>query len=182
MDNPLLFEQNAKMIKVQNKLYHNEREQEKPSFDRSAPARIHSLAHAIRFFEDRMAGKVRKVKDINLDGSRIGRLYLHELLHEKMLLLFKRDPYFMFSKHFPEASPRGYGVMNNRKLTHWCAMQVILLTVMFKDGRCYKADAMEFYLFYEEYGTEVVHVDNRDSRGERMIEIAAPLGLFEAVY
>jgi len=167
---------------MQNRLFHDEVEQVRPSFDRSAPARIHSLVHAIRFFEHKMAGKVRVIKDINLDGSRIGRLYLNEIIGRKMLFLFKREPYFMFGKHFPESPVQGYGVMNNRKLTHWCAMQDILLTVMFKDGRCYKADAMEFYLFYEEYGTEVVHVDNRDSRGERMIEIAAPLGLFEAVY
>lgn len=147
-----------------------------------SPARIHSLAHAIRFFEHKMAGKVRKVKDINLDGSRIGRLYLNEVTGRKMLLLFKRDPYFMFSKHFPESPMKGYGVMNNRKITHWCATQDILITVMFKDGTCYMADGMEFFLFYEEYGTEVMHVNKRNSRGERMIEIAAPLAMFKAVY
>ena len=167
---------------MQNKLFHNEVDQVKPSFDKSAPARIHSLEHAIRFFEHKMAGKVRKIKDIKLDGSRIGRLYLNEIHGDKMLLLFKRDPYFMFSKHFPESPMRGYGVMNNRKLTHWCATQDILITVMFKDGRCYKPDALEFYLFYEEYGTDVMHVDKRDSKGERMTEIAAPLAIFEAVY
>ena len=79
----------------------------------------------------------------------------------------------MFSKHFPEVEEKGYGVMNNKKITHWCAIQDIQIAVMFKDGRCYKIDGMEFYLFYEEYGTDVMACPG---------EIAAPLALFEAVY
>lgn len=158
---------------MQNKLFPNEMEQTKPSFDKTAPARIHGLEHALMFFEDRMRGKVRRVKDVNLEGSRIGRLYFHEVSLERLLLLFKREPYFMFSKHFPGSPVRGYGVINNKKLTHWCASQGIRLAVMFKDGRCYMADAMEFYLFYEKYGTDVRHCPG---------EIAAPLAIFEAVY
>jgi hypothetical protein len=92
---------------------------------------------------------------------------------ERLLLVFKREPYFMFSKHFPESPLKGYGVVNNKKITHWCASQGILLAVMFKDGGCYMADAMEFYLFYEKYGTDVSACPG---------EIAAPLAMFEAVY
>jgi len=135
------------------------------------PRKVRSLAHAIQVFEYKKYGKVKILQDVNWEGARIGRLYRDLIREEKILLLFKREYYYSFSKHFPDIDEedKGYGVINNLKITHWAALQDATIAVMFADGKCYGIDAMEFYLFYEKYGTDVLACPG---------EIAAPLSRF----
>lgn len=135
--------------------------------------KIRSLAQAIRVFESKMFGKVKIIQDVIFEGARIGRYYKNELTGEKILLVFKREFYYMFSRHFPDVPEKGYGVMNNVKLTHWAALQDAKIAAMFQDGRCYKIDAMEFYRYYEKHGTDVMAVYG---------EIASPLSKWEPVF
>jgi len=161
---------------MQQRLFGNEpiaENESRMSMPKERPIKIRSLAQAIQVFEHKMGGKVRVIKDINFEGARIGRYYKDELKDEKILLVFKRQYYFMFSKHFPDVPEKGYGVMNNLKLTHWAALQDAKIAAMFQDGNCYKIDAMEFYLYYEKYGTDVMAVPG---------EIATPLTLWKPVW
>jgi len=136
---------------------------------RNAPIKVRSLAQAIQIFETKMGPRVKILQDVSFEGARIGRYYIDERSNEKILLVFKRQYYFMFSKHFPDVKEKGYGVMNNLKLTHWAALQNAKIAAMFEDGNCYKIDAMEFYLYYEKHGTDVMAVPG---------EIATPLSLW----
>ena len=140
---------------------------------KNAPSKVRSLVHAIRVFEYKMGGKVKNLQDINFEGARIGRLYMDLRDNAKILLVFKREYYYHFSRHFPDVSEKGYGVINNLKLVHWAALQDAKLAAMFSDGNCYYIDAMEFYLFYEKYGTDVMSCPG---------EIAAPLSMFKNMF
>ena len=140
---------------------------------RVAPIKVRSLAQAIRIFETKLYGKVKILQDVIFEGARIGRYYKNELTGEKILLVFKREYYFMFSRHFPDVPEKGYGVMNSVKLTHWAALQDAKIAAMFQDGRCFKIDGLEFYRYYEKYGTDVMAVPG---------EIASPLSLWESAF
>ena len=163
--------QHRLLQKMQQRLFGNGSIAEKASrmTHRNRTIRVRSLAQAIRIFETKNT-RVKVLKDINFEGARIGRYYRDEFTGEKLLLVFKRQYYFMFSKHFPDVKEKGYGVMNNLKLTHWAALQGAKIAAMFEDGNCYKIDGLEFYLYYEKHGTDVMAVPG---------EIASPLCLWE---
>ena len=113
---------------------------------------IRSLQDALILFQEKLS--VRKQRDINLKGKRVGALFVKEGTNEKFLVLYKREKYLYFGKHFPKVPDGGQAIISNYKLVYWCAMEDIKLVTIFPDGRAYWCDAMEFYRFYEMWQTE----------------------------
>lgn len=113
---------------------------------------VWSLVHAFKVFHSHVAGS-RKVRDVKLTGARVGGLFTVPG-GTKYLVLYKRDRYRFFSRHFPNVPERGHGVIANIKLVHWCAIEGIRIASVFPDGTCYWIGGRSFWDYYEKYGTE----------------------------
>ena len=135
--------------------------QVKPRF----PQNIRDLQAAMEVFTH--SKKVTKGDDVILDGARVGVVY-RDQLGQKYLLLFKREAYFMFSRHF-NVPEKGHGIPCNMKLVHWCYMNDVLITVIMGNGYCYTITGKQFWDYYEKYNTELPHAPG---------EIAAPFSFF----
>ena len=113
---------------------------------------VWSLAHALERFRLQVKSATKE-RNIKLGGSRVGAVFA--VPEGKVLVLYKREKYRFFSRHFPNAPGKGEGIIANMKLVHWAAMEGIKIATIFPDGSCYSLDSMEFWRFYEKYGTEV---------------------------
>jgi len=113
---------------------------------------VRTLGDALEEFK-RQVPSALKMRDVILKGARVGAIF--EVTGGKMLVLYKREKYRFFSRHFPNAPGDGPGIIANMKLVHWAAMEGIRIATVFPDASCYWMDAMEFWKFYEKYGTEV---------------------------
>lgn len=114
---------------------------------------IYNLAHALKVFHAQVPGS-RKLRDIKLAGARVGATFaIPGRLN--YLVLYKRERYRFFSRHFPKVPEKGHGIIANMKLVHWAAMEGMRIATIFPDGSCYWINAMEFWNYYEEYGTEL---------------------------
>jgi len=114
---------------------------------------VWNLANAFDVFRAHVAGS-RKVEDVKLAGARVGGVFVAPA-GVKYLVLYKRDRYRFFSRHFPNAPGNGPGIIANMKMVHWATLEGITIATIFPDGSCFTIDAMEFWKFYEEYGTEL---------------------------
>lgn len=135
-------------------------------------SRVYTLREAIKRFRSRKHG-VHKVTDVNFEGARIGAIFIEEALGEQYFVMFKRDFYKRFSDHFPKVPKKGYGVLTAKKIVSWAADEGVNIAAVFPSGRCYVIDAMDFWLFYEEYQTDCPHIEG---------EIAAPLEMFKRLF
>lgn len=113
---------------------------------------VHTLAEALALFEDKM--DVRRVQDVILAGARVGVVYVVEGENTKYLVLYKRERYLYFSKHFPQVPEKGHAIIANVKLVHWAAMQNMSIVTVFPDGSIYSVKGKEFWDFYEKWGCE----------------------------
>lgn len=117
---------------------------------------INSLQEALRRFMIKM--DVTKEQDIKFEGMRIGTVYYYPLLGIKYLVVFKREYYYHFSKHFPKAPDAGYAVVCNVKLLYWCQEQDIRIAAVFPDAKCYYCEPLDFVRYYETWNTDVPHL------------------------
>ena len=134
------------------------------------PQNVKNLQEALQIFA--MRTQVRKKDDVILDGARIGATYVNRR-GEKQLLLFKREPYFMFGRHFPDVPEQGHGIPCNIKLVHWCYMNDATIMVLMGNGYCYSISGKKFWEYYEKYDTELPHAPG---------EIAAPFCFFDRIF
>lgn len=116
-----------------------------------------------------------KVNDVKLEGDRIGAVFERPQTEERYLVLFKREFYYRFSNHFPKlpSENKGYGMLANIKLVHWCALEGIKMAAIMPDGKCYVIDGLEFWRFYEKYKTDSPHIKE---------EIASPLNMWSRLF
>lgn len=114
---------------------------------------VWNLSHAFDVFRAHVAGS-RKINDVTLTGARVGGIFAAPA-GVKYLVLYKRARYRFFSRHFPSVPERGHGVIANMKLVHWSALEGIRIATVFPDGSCYWIKAMDFWKYYEKYGTEL---------------------------
>ncbi|MCK4265681.1 MAG: hypothetical protein KAX31_00245 [Thermoplasmata archaeon] len=114
---------------------------------------VWNLSHAFDVFRAHVAGS-RKVNDVTLAGARVGGVFVGHA-GMKYLVLFKRERYRFFSRHFPNVPEKGHGIIANMKLVHWSAMEGMRIATVFPDGSCYWILAMNFWEYYEKYGTEL---------------------------
>lgn len=137
------------------------------------PPEVNCLSDALQLFQRRMP--VRKREDVKLSRARIGATYVHEGTGKIYLVMFKREPYLKFGRHFPNLpeGERGEGVLCNLKLVAWAAGEGIVLVVIFSDARAYDIPALEFWDYYEANGTDVKHAPG---------EIAIPRAKFRRLF
>ncbi len=121
------------------------------------PPEVHCLSDALQLFQNRMP--VKKREDVKLSRARIGATYVHDGTGVVYLVMFKREPYLKFGRHFPDLpeEERGEGILCNLKLVAWAAGEGITLVVIFPDARAYDIPALEFWDYYEKNGTDVAH-------------------------
>ena len=127
---------------------------------------IRDLQDAIEWFLHNK--NMTRQRPMILHGARVGVLYKDKRTDRKWLLLFKREAYFMFGRHFPSA-PQGHGIPCNMKIVHWCYVNDVTIAVIMGNGYCYSISGKKFWEFYEEYQTEIPHAPG---------EIAAPFSFF----
>jgi len=113
---------------------------------------VRSLAEALIHFEKNL--NVRKTQDVILSGARVGAVYVIDGENRKYLVLYKRERYLYFSRHFPQVPDKDQAIIANIKLVHWAAMQEMGIATVFPDGSCYAVKASEFWTFYERWITE----------------------------
>lgn len=114
---------------------------------------VWNLAHAFDTFRAHVAGS-RKLKDVKLAGARVGGVFAVPG-EVNYLVLYKREKYRMFSRHFPNAPGTGAAIIANMKMVHWAAVEGVRIATIFPDGKCFWISGMKFWKFYEEYGTEL---------------------------
>ncbi len=114
--------------------------------------KVWTLGDALQRFRLKVPSAAKK-DNINLGGARVGVVF--EVDEDKFLVLYKREKYRFFSRHFPNAPGDGEGITANLKMVHWAAVEGMKFATVFPDGSCYSLDAMEFWNFYEKYGTDV---------------------------
>ena len=133
-------------------------------------SRVNTLREALARWKRKRPGSL-KIDDIQFEGARIGTLYSWqgvEKLPKRYLVMFKREFYHSFSRHFPEVPDKGFGIVTAKKIVGWAADQDIIIASVFPDGRCYSVHAYDYWLYYEQYKTDVAHLPG---------EIAYPLEL-----
>lgn len=143
----------------------------KPKKGRPTKLRVESLREAIQIF--RYEVDATKLQDVSLEGRRVAALFRRDEDEKTFVVMFKREFYIHFSKHFMHVPEEGYGLLANHKLVHWSAMEGHRIAAVFPDGRAYWIDAMEFIKYYEEYETECPKLPG---------EIAAPLSMWKRLF
>lgn len=133
-------------------------------------SRVNTLREALRRFRAKKPG-AKRVIDINFKGARVGTLFEDGL--EQYFVMFKREFYRHFSKHFPEIPQKGFAVITAKQIVNWAADKGIRIAAIFPSGRCYSIDGYDFWLFYEEYKTDCKHLED---------EIACPLEMWKRVF
>lgn len=151
---PKGFKLASNLEEKRSEMWHQQPEEAyKPKRARKdAPRRVESLREAIQVFKYKV--DATKLRDIQLEGKRVAALFRRDSDSVTFVVMFKREFYIHFSKHFMHVPDEGYGVLGNHKLVHWAAMDGHRIVAMFPDGRAYWIDAMEFIKYYEEYETE----------------------------
>jgi len=133
--------------------------------------RVESLREAIELF--RYEADATKLDDVALEGSRVAALFRRDSDNKGFVVMFKREFYKHFSRHFMHVPDQGYGVLANHKLVHWAALQGYAIAAVFPDSRAYWIDALDFIRYYEEYETECPNLPG---------EIATPLKLWTRMF
>lgn len=132
---------------------------------------IGNLHDALVLFKENISS--RKLEEVTLKGRRVGEILVRNATNEKYLILYKREKYLYFGRHFPDVPDGGQAIIANMKLVYHCALNDIKLVSIFPDGRAYGCDAMEFWKFYEIYQTEHPHLAG---------EIAYPFRLWARLF
>ena len=150
--------------------YEKPRRRRNQTLDEADLARVNTLREALlRFRAKKPAAK--KMIDINFKGARVGALYEDGL--EQYFVMFKRQFYRHFSKHFPKVPQKGFAVTTAKQIVNWAADKGVIIAALFPSGRCYSIDGYDFWLFYEEYKTDVEHLED---------EIACPLEAWKRLF
>ena len=138
---------------------------------RKGEPEVYNLTHALKVFEANVPGS-RKLREILLAKKRVGATFAVPG-RASYLVLYKRERYRFFSKHFTQVPEKGHGIIANIKLVHWCAVEGMRIASVFPDGNCYWIDGREFWDYYEKYGTEHPQLDG---------EIATPFGSWTLLF
>lgn len=121
---------------------------------------------------------VDKLDDVKLTNARVAATYQHKGTGRIYLVMFKRDVYRHFARHFPnipekDVAERREGMICNYKLVAWAAGENLILVVLFPDARAYLMEALDFWNYYEKHGTDVKHAPG---------EIATPLSKWARLF
>ena len=130
---------------------------------------IQTLQDALDYFKAVTPNAV-KGKKVMLKKSRVGvTFHISGKVH---LLLFKRDMYRQFGKHFPDIpeEDKTQGMICNLKLVGWAAAANIEIVVVFPSREIYSIQGDRFWEYYDKYHTDVQHAPG---------EIASPIGLWK---
>jgi len=143
----------------------------KPQRQYEVAPRIESLREALEYFKYQV--DATKLDDISLEGARVAALFRRDSDKQTFVVMYKREFYLHFSRHFMHIPDTGYGLLANHKLVHWAALSGHRIAAVFPDGRCYWCSAMDFLRYYEEYETECPKLPG---------EIAYPLSKVERLF
>ena len=132
---------------------------------------IESLREALELFKYTAGATL--MQELKLEGDRIAGLFRIDGTDKTYVVMYKREFYLYFSRHFMHVPHQGYGVLCNHKLVYFAAMYDHRIAAVFPDGRCYWIDGMEFQLYFEEYETECPKLPG---------EIATPLSKWERLF
>jgi len=146
-------------------------EEYKPKKRKEPIPRIESLREALELFK--YEADATKLDDITLEGMRVAALFRRDMNGEKFVVMFKREFYYHFSKHFMYIPDQGYGMLANHKLVYWAALEGHKIAAVFPDGRAYWIDGLKFLQYYEQYETECPNLPG---------EIASPLSMWERLF
>ena len=160
----------SELPRTQNKWEPQPEDSHKQKKREPAP-RVESLREAIELF--RYEADATKLDDIALEGSRVAALFRRDTDNKIFVVMFKREFYKHFSRHFMHVPDQGYGVLANHKLVHWAALQGYAIAAVFPDSRAYWIDALAFIRYFEEYETECPTLPG---------EIATPLKLWTRMF
>ena len=114
-----------------------------------------------------------RVDAVNIRVMPPGIAYLEK--EDKKLLVFKRQYYRSFSRHFREivkdtGRGNGYAQTMNLKLLKMAErLGIESLVIVMEDGAAYETYIKTFINYYEKYKTDVPHLDG---------EVAMPLDYF----
>ena len=108
-----------------------------------------------------------------VDGSRIRDLTSYLGFTEKSCVVFKRDWYKNFGRHFPGVDP-GWGQISNLKLL-WSLQRkgISKLVAVMPGGVAYSIPVRTFLRYYDEFKTDVPHLPG---------EIASPIKMWTREY
>ena len=133
--------------------------------------KIESLRETLELFKYKVGATL--LKEINLEGERVAALFRKDGTEETYVVMYKREFYLYFSKHFMHVPDKGYGVLCNHNLVYFAALNDHRIAAVFPDGRCYWCSGMVFQRYYEEYDTECTRLPG---------EIATPLSKWERLF
>lgn len=132
---------------------------------------IESLREALELFKYTAGATL--TQELNLQGDRVAGLFRIDGSGKTYVVMYKREFYLYFSKHFMHVPHRGYGVLCNHNLVYFAALHGHRIAAVFPDGRCYWIDGMTFQKYFEEYETECPKLPG---------EIATPLSKWERLF
>lgn len=124
----------------------------KPQRQHEVAPRIESLREALEYFKYQV--DATKLDDISLEGTRVAALFRRDSDKQTFVVMYKREFYLHFSRHFMHIPDTGYGILCNHKLVYFAAINNHRIAAIFPDGRCYSVDGMKFQLYFDEYETE----------------------------
>ena len=161
---------NARSIRANGFRFANEYSQEPIQPDKVRD-NIESLKEALEVFKYNAGATL--IQEISLEGARVGALFRRDGTGKTYVVLYKREFYLYFSRHFMHVPERGYGVLCNHKLVYFAALNDHRIAAVFPDGRCYWIDGLKFQRYFEEYETECPKIPG---------EIATPLSMWERLF
>lgn len=133
--------------------------------------RIESLRETLELFKYTVGATM--LQELKLEGDRVAGLFRVDGSGQTYVVMYKREFYLYFSRHFMHVPDQGYGVLCNHKLVYFAAMHDHRIAAVFPDGRCYWMDGLAFQKYYEEYETECPKLPG---------EIATPLSKWERLF
>jgi len=144
---------------------------ELPQEPQPSRASVESLREALEVFKYNAGATL--LQEITLEGSRIAALFRVNGENKTYVVMYKREFYLYFSRHFMHVPEQGYGVLCNHNLVYFAAINDHRIATVFPDRRCYWIDGMEFQRYYEEYETECPKIPG---------EIATPLSKWTRLF
>lgn len=133
--------------------------------------KVESLREALEFFK--YSANATLLREIHLEGARVAAVFRCDDDDTTYVVMYKREFYLYFSKHFMHVPHQGYGVLCNHSLVYYAALNGHRIAAVFPDRRCYFIDGMEFQEYFEEYETECPKLPG---------EIATPLSKWKRLF
>jgi hypothetical protein len=120
--------------------------------------KVFDLNGATMAFRNIMQDVTKKV-DVNLANQKVGTIFENKVTRELYLVMFKREFYHQFSKHFPQVPDLGFGMICNTNLVRYAASEEMTLVAVMPKGIAYKCNGKEAWEYYEKWKTDVPHIE-----------------------